>query len=159
MTGVTMTAIVPRRFLRDPRRFERAINNALDGTALAVKADFGATVATWRNKPRFTIRSRIGERVISTDGVVYRFVSGGTRPHLIRAKTPAGLAFYRTGFRAKTRVRKIVSYKGQAANKDFTRPQVVRHPGIAAREYPQVLQEKYTKLFPKTLQRAIDAEC
>lgn len=159
MTGIAMTAIVPARFLRDPRRFQRAIENALDGVAADVEKDFKTTVATWREKPRFYIRVRAGERIIATDGVVYRWVSGGTRPHLIRAKTRAGLAFYATGFRPKTRVHQIVSYKGQAANRDFTRPQVVHHPGTEAREYPQVLKEKYAKLFPKTLQRAIDAEC
>jgi hypothetical protein len=159
MTGVEMTAIIPRKFLRDPIRFERAIENALDGAALDVKADFGATTSTWNDRPRFYIRKQKGERFIGTDGLIYKFVSGGTKPHLIAARNAPRLAFYATGFRPKSRVRYIGANKGHRANKDFRRPLVVHHPGTQAREYPQVLKEKWDKELPKILQRSIDAEC
>jgi hypothetical protein len=158
MTGVDMTVIVPTRFLRDPVRFERAIENTLDGAALDIKVDFAVTTSTWTNQPRFYIRKTKGERFIGTDGLIYKFVSGGTKPHLITAHTPKGLAFYATGFRPKSRVRFIGSNKGQQANKDFRRPMVVHHPGTQAREYPEVIKEKWDQELPKIFQRAIDSE-
>jgi hypothetical protein len=159
MTGVDMQVIVPTKFLRDPIRFERAIENTLDGAAKDIQVDFNVTTSTWNNKPRFYIRRSKGERFIGTDGVVYKFISGGTRPHIIKAHTLKGLAFYATGFRPKSRVRYIGANKGQRANKDFRRPMVVHHPGTEAREYPQVIAEKWNKLLPGIFQRAIKAEC
>ena len=156
---VSMQVIVPKKFLSDPKRFVRAVENTLDGAALDVKADFGATTRTWKERPVFYIRSKPGERFIGTDFMVYKWVSDGTRKHLIVAKAGRRLAFYATGFRAKTRPRMIGSNQGRAANSNFVRPLVVHHPGTTAREFPLVIREKYDKLLPKIMQRAIDAEC
>ncbi len=158
MTGIKAEVIVPKAFMRPPDRFVKAVENALDGVAMSVKIDFQVTTQTWQHRPVFFIRKRKGEIFIGTTGLIYKFVSGGTRPHLITAHTPRGLAFYATGFRPKTRVRVIRSNVGRQADRDFRRPMVVHHPGNEAREYPEVIAEKYDKLLPAILQRAIDSQ-
>jgi len=158
MTGVKVEVIVPKEFMRPPARFVKAIETALDGVAMNTKIDFQVTTQTWKNRPVFFIRKRPGEIFVGTTGLVYKFVSGGTRPHLITAHTPRGLAFYATGFSPKTRKRVIASYPGSQANRDLRRPMVVHHPGTEAREYPEVIAEKYDKLLPAILQRAIDSQ-
>jgi len=158
MTGIRAEVIVPKEFMRPPTRFVKAVETALDGVAMDVKIDFQVTTQTWHNRPVFFIRRRPGEMFIGTTGLIYKFVSGGTRPHLITAHTPRGLAFYATGFSPKTRKRVIASYPGRSADRDLRRPMVVHHPGNEAREYPEVIAEKYNKMLPSILQRAIDSQ-
>lgn len=149
---------MPTAFMRDPQRFVVAVENALNGVANDIKIDFQVTTQTWKNRPVFFIRRSANERFIGTTGLIYKFVSGGTKPHLITAHTPRGLAFYATGFAPKTKVRTIASYAGKQADKNFRRPMVVHHPGNEAREYPEVIAEKYSKTIGVTLQRAIDSQ-
>lgn len=145
--------------LFDTRKLSRAIDNALDGAALGAKVDFDTTTRTWNNRPTFLIRRTApGERKVYTTDLIYHFVSGGTRPHKIRAKNGPSLGFYATGFRPKSRRRWLGSNKGRRADKDFIRPVEVNHPGTEAREYPEAVVEKWNDKMPQVLQRAIDAE-
>ena len=159
MTGVDMTVIVPTRFLRNPARFERAIENTLDGAAKDVKVDFNVTTGTWDDRPEFEITTpQKGVRLIKTTHKIYFFISGGTKPHIIRPRNAKALSFNATGFRPKSRVGYIGSNKGHQADKDPRRVLVVHHPGTKAREYPQAIKEKWDKELPKIFQRAIDSE-
>jgi len=152
-------AIVPKDLVLDTKKMTRVINNALNGAALSAKADFGTTTRTWRRKPKFLIKKpKTFIRDIYTINEIYLFVSGGTRSHPIPARRGGRLAFFRTGFRAKTRVRYIGSNKGSRASSNFVRPKIVQHPGTKAREFDIEIQKKWQKQLNKTLQRAIDAE-
>lgn len=153
-----MKAVVPRRLALDPRRLGRAIENALDGAARAAKVDFEVTQQTWSEKSRaaFEIVSRPGERVVQTADRPYVFVTGGTRPHVIRARAAARLAFP-ANFAAKTTPRRIASGAGgRGGPMVFVRE--VRHPGSEAREFEVVIAAKWQGRLPVTVQRAIDAE-
>lgn len=146
------------KFLDIPE-FERAITNSLNDIALDVRIDFRVTTQTWHNRPDFVItRPDKWAREVSTKSVIYKYVSRGTKPHIIVPRNAKALAFFRTGFRAKTRVGRIVSLKGAPATKDFTMTLKVHHPGTKAREYEKTIGDKWQKEAPKVLQRALDAE-
>ena len=155
-----MEAVLPKDLVVDIKKMDRVVNNAMDGAALGAKVDFDVTTRTFRRRPAFLIKTpKYGVRDVYTIDEIYSYLDDGTRAHVIRARRRGGrLAFYRSGFRAKTRVRYIGSNKGRSANKDFSRPESVMHPGFPAREFSIEIQKKWQKMLNKILQRAIDAE-
>jgi len=145
--AISLTPIkVPRRILADPARVIRAVENALTGTALAVKVDFDTTTRTWKNRPKFTIKRSKLRRLVSTTDDVYRFVSRGTRVRY---------AVMSDDFVAKTRPGIIGSGKGKGGLVGFTKRPL---PGIQARDFEPTIKKKWDREFPRNVQRAIDAE-
>jgi len=140
-------AIIPRELLGNPAAIERAVNNALDASALDIKIDFDVTTQTWRRRPRFFIRREPGQRLIYTENRIYRFVSGGTRVRYA-TMTP--------DFKAKTVVRVIASYPGRGG-RAFINKRKPR-PGIKARKFSEEIIKKWQPRLPTIFQRAIDAE-
>lgn len=150
--------IVPKELI-DTERMMRAIDNTLDQQAAAVKSQFNVTTMTWKNRPTFLMRTTPGIREIYTTDLIYKYVSEGTKPHIIVPRNAKALHFFATGFRAKTRIRVIErSNIGATATQDETFTQLVHHPGTEAREFAEAIAEKWQDELPKQLQRAIDAE-
>jgi hypothetical protein len=156
MTEINLVPIIPKKFLT--LNLTRIIENQLEENAKAIKVDFEVTTRTWKERPSFFIKKIPDGRRIYTDNQVYLWVSGGTKPHKISARNAERLAFFATGFRAKTRPRWIGSNKGHNANKDFTRPKSVNHPGTTAREFDTTIKEKWDKEAPRQFLRALRAE-
>ena len=152
---MSMKVIIPRN-LFNTAKLERAIENALTGSAKAAKVDFDVTTQTWDRRPDFTIDSEPGKRTISTDNEIYGYVNDGTESHPIVAKNAPTLVFG-VPFGAKTQVRVIGSGAGSRGT-IIRRPKAIMHPGTVAREFDQVIKEKWDDLLPKTLQRSIDSE-
>lgn len=145
--AISLTPIkLPRRLLVDPVRVFRVVENALTGTALAVKVDFDTTTRTWKDRPKFTIQRSKLRRLVSTTDDVYRFVSRGTRVRY---------AVMSDDFRPKTRVGYLGSNKGRGGMVGFTKRPL---PGIQARQFEETVKKKWDKEFPRNVQRAIDAE-
>lgn len=144
---IRMEVILPRRKLFDADKLGKAVENALNGVALDVQADFGTTTQTWNHQPGFNIQKKTGERIVSTDDKIYGFVSRGTR---VRR------ALMSPDFRPKTRNRYIGSDQG--AGRVLVVRRTLNRPGISAREFDVAIREKWEKEFPKILQRAIDSE-
>lgn len=170
MTIPALQVILPKKFLKDAARFERIIENTLDGAALSMQIDFQVTTQTWEHKPRFYIRRKSGERFVGTDHRVYHMLNVGTRPHIIQpkfgrrfgaalmGKRRPRLAFFATGFKPKSRPEMIASYKGRQAGKDFRTPLKVHHPGTQARKWDKRIRDKWQHKLHAIMQRAIDAE-
>jgi len=153
----SMKVFIPKELVANPQKLARAATNALDGAAAGAKADFAVTTATWSHKVAFQVdKGRPDRRVVGTDDEIYGYVTGGTRPHIIVAHGKA-LAFPGGGFRPKSRVRTIGSNKGSKGGAVILRPRV-NHPGTTAREFEDVIAEKWQADLPITMQRAIDAE-
>lgn len=136
----------------DKTRLSRVIENWKNEMALAIKADFGVTVQTWRQKPDFTIQSDGGARVIGTDptkgaGLIYKFVALGTRVRYATMSKPFG---------AKTTPGYIGSVAGIGGVAFISKKHP--RPGIVARQFPKVIADKWRKEAPEQLQRAIDSE-
>jgi hypothetical protein len=149
--------ILPKKLISNPAAMARAITNTLNGTALAIKADFEVTTQTWGDKPTFTIETpNQFERTIGTDDENYIRLNDGTRAHVI---WPHGkVLVFNTPFQSKTLPRSIASGPGhKGGNKVITRGPV-RHPGTAAREWDKAIAQKWDRLFAQNMQRAIDAE-
>lgn len=141
-------AIVPRNAIFAPDRLEKAVENALDGAALAAKADFGVTTQTWETPVKFEIEAvKQGVREVFTTNKIYLYVNHGTRVRYA-TMTP--------DFQPKTTPRLIRSRRG-AGGVAYVRKDRPR-PGIKARKFDEEIAKKWRKQLPKTLQRAIDAE-
>jgi hypothetical protein len=135
---------VSKNFLSD-KRIRRATENALDAIAEDMRIDFLVTTQSWKGKPKFTIdRKKSGERVISTDNLIYKFVSGGTR---VRYATMS------RGFIAKTRSGVIGSGPGRGGRMFVSK--MHPRPGIKAREFPKVIARKWKPRLPMLFRRFI----
>ena len=157
MSVIKIEPILPKRNLFDQVRYRTVIENAGNMTAKAIQVDYEVTVETWTHKATFRIKHSPGSGswIISTSDKIYGYVSGGTRPHIIRPKARGRLRFFRTGFRPKSRVGWIGSNKGHAANKDLAFAKEVHHPGTEARKYPEVIKKKWEAEWGRQLARAI----
>lgn len=155
----TFTAIKPTQII-DTAKLKTVITNQLRMVGKSVKVDFMATTYTWRRKPDFTIvEPNDSTIVIGTDNDIWFMLNVGTRPHIIRIKNAKWLAFRWDGFgtfKAKTVPRQFRSNKGYIG-KRWNYRKSVRHPGHRAREYTDAAREKYQKLLPLIMQRAIDS--
>lgn len=149
--------IVPRKLSVNPQAMARAIQNTLTSTALAIKVDFEVTQQTWEHKATFVITSPTAyTREVATSDENYTRLNKGTAPHIISPR-PGGTLVFRTPFRSKTLPRTIASTSGsKGANQVFTR-KPIHHPGTEAREFDQVIAEKWDKQVGPIFQRSIDA--
>jgi len=143
----------------DPKKYQRAIENAGNESAKAVQVDFKVTTRTWKHQPNFDIEHShgSGEWTVGTDDKIYSYVSEGTRAHVIKPRGAKRLVFFRTGFRPKSRVGWIGSNKGKRANKDLTVAKMVHHPGTQAREFVEAIGEKWDDEWPRQIDRALRA--
>jgi len=158
------TVIVPLpdwdKPLIPPGQMIKAINNALDGTAKAIRVDFNVTTQTWKKKPTFSIylkgaKAPPGTRVVSTMNEIYMYVNYGTKPHPIRPKYANVLAF-QSGYKNKTIPNKIASRPGGAFG-PMVFSKGVQHPGTAARNFDKAIARKWRKEWSRNLQRAINS--
>ena len=120
--------------------------------------DYEMTVRTWTNKPPWKVVSERGQdwsETHGTDSAVYKFVSGGTRPHAIAARRVPALVF-QTGYKPKTAPGRLVSVPGGASG-PIARAKVVQHPGTQARDFDKQVAWKWSQEFPRRAQEAVTA--
>lgn len=160
--GARLQAIRPRKSpAYKTSDFDKAMERALDKTGKAMIRDFKRTVATWEDKPAFSILSRsykIGRRGVSitvgTRDKIYRYVSRGTPPHIIRPRKAAALAFPGK-FTPKTAPGRFLSKPGSRGGETVFAKEV-RHPGTEARKFEELVAERHRKLG--TLEKNIQTE-
>lgn len=149
------------KILPDVKKMKKALGNALTGTAKAIKVDYDVTTQTWTNRAEFTIESpNWYERLITTQSEIYGYVTGGTRPHPIRARNAPALSFQWGGpgsYSAKTTPRVVASKAGGSSGPTVYR-QEVQHPGTQAREFEVTISDKWQKRWPTIVYRAIASE-
>lgn len=150
------SVIIPSSLLPNPERIIKALENALTGAALAAQVDFYVTTETWKTQPKFKIAVKRLRRTVSTDNVIYGYVNDGTVPHVIMPRVKAALAFS-TPFVAKTVPHVIASRTGGRGG-DTHFAKIVHHPGSAAREFDEVIHDKWEKKLLDLCQRSIDSE-
>lgn len=120
--------------------------------------DFSATTKTWNHKPKFANEFEDGRNRIrvaaSTGDKIYGYVSGGTRPHMIRPKRGKVLRFPGGKYRAKTSPGTIGSSSGGSSGAAvFSRG--VRHPGTKARNFDETIAKKWERPFRKRINEAV----
>lgn len=151
-----MRVVVPKELI-NTATLRRAIENALEGEAKAVKVDLDVTTQTWRSRPTFTIGRGDGKRTVATEDEVYGYVDAGTDAHIITAKSPTRPLTFGIGGSPKT-TPKVIGSRAGTKGSQVVRAQVVHHPGTAAREFTVSVKNKWDNRLPDVLQRAIDAE-
>lgn len=155
---VSIKVKIPKQLATDPKLYARVIPTFLRDRAKDIRVDFLVTTRTWKTKPDFIIKKIQNGYEIMTYNKIYKYVSGGTKPHIIKARRVPFLRFYRVGFRPKSKIRYIGSLKGARANKVLAIVKSVQHPGIQARDFDAAIGEKWTKQIPAILKRVLETE-
>lgn len=153
---IKATFIKPKGKVFPRQAIERALENGLSAAARGARVDFNVTTRTWTHRPEFNIDKSPGKRKVYTDDTVYKFVSGGTKPHDIRPKNGKVLVFGGPGFKAKTSPGVIGSKKGKKGSGTIITPKVVKHPGTVARNFDKAVQKKWREQLPRIIQNAIN---
>jgi len=135
---VKITPHVGRKTVGSPDEVEAAIEKSLDANARATQAEYEKTVATWNDKPVFTITKTKYGRSIGTRDKIYKFVDGGTRPHIIKPKGPGYPLRFATGGSPKTKPQIVSSYNGKPGDQPRA-AYLVHHPGTKARGFTKIL--------------------
>jgi len=151
---IVAKAIKPARFRIEG--FDRAIRAAVNSAADGIMKDFEATVATWNHKVKFDKIVSFTppvEVLVGTDDEIYRYVDEGTRPHVIRPKNAPRLVFP-SGYVAKTQPKVIGSRAGGGFG-DLAFAMSVHHPGTEARQFDQMIKEKWEPLFRRKMHAAM----
>lgn len=152
-------AIVPRLPVLDVRRFEQAIQAALNDAEREALVSYGNTVQTWTRKPVFTSqRLALWERVIGTDDEIYGYVNHGTEPHIIRPRNPGGVLAFQSGYQAKT-IPNVAFSRAGGAFGPTVHAREVNHPGTEARNFDDAIanrvQSRIVSLFNLGMRNAI----
>lgn len=153
---IEVRAITTKGKLFDTAASWRELSRALSAAAEGARVDFRVTVQTWNKQPKFEIAGDQYSRRVFTTDAVYGYVDRGTKPHIIAPKAGKALVF-RGGYKAKTRVRVIGSGSGGASGDAVFVQGVVHHPGTEAREFSEVIHDKWQKRFPQLVSVAIAA--
>jgi hypothetical protein len=154
---ISLEPILPKKNPFDPARYKAEIDAATITAKNGIQADYRKTVATWDHKPTFYTTRRGYIWYIGTKDKIYSYVELGTPPHLIPKTINPNkrLAYFKTGFRPKSRVGYIASYGGAKASSNFRRPYQVHHPGTKARKFSEKIKEKWQKEFARLCKQAI----
>lgn len=149
--------ILPKKLIGNPAAMSRAITNALNMAAKDMQTDFRVTTQTWNTSVDFAIETpSTWERIVGTNSALYGMLNEGTKPHAIFPRRSKILSFAPV-FRAKTTPRSISSGSGGSSG-DHVVARHVNHPGTEPREWDTVIAQKWDRLFPQLMQRAIDSE-
>ncbi|MCI0420408.1 MAG: hypothetical protein L0312_14485 [Acidobacteria bacterium] len=143
----------------DTRLLKKEIDKAVDKTTKAALDDFKKTTRTWEKKPPFEqVKAHdVGSDTVGAAGTnnkIYRFVTRGTRAHVIKPKRKTFLRF-RSVYRAKTTRRVIGSKRGGASGElVFTRKPVL-HPGTEAREFEEEISARHQVTLENNVTAAV----
>lgn len=142
-----------------PDEVFKALETSMDETLKAARDDFKKTTRTWNTKVDWILITshRAGTRLegaTGTNNKIYGYVSRGTKPHIIRPKRGRVLSF-RSGYRAKTIIRRLGSNAGGAYGAQVFAKQV-NHPGNKGREFEEAIADKYQSILQKRMQDAIN---
>jgi hypothetical protein len=122
--------------------------------------DYAKTVVTWNDKPKFTSKISMQNPItleVGTDDAVYGYVDLGTKPHIIRAKTPKGLFFKgrtKKG-KPKTTPNIVQSFPGQPGE-GLVNIMQVNHPGNKPRQFSHWIEKTYKAELDRELKNALE---
>lgn len=117
--------------------------------------DFESTVATWKHKPIFELKTSTAQNTPSleisvlTDDPIFGWVDEGTKPHII-VPVKAKRLFFSVGGSPKTQPNLIGSSSGSPGNAPVV-ALVVHHPGTKARNFTVKIENKWRGEFGKRM--------
>jgi hypothetical protein len=127
---------------------------------------FEKIVAKWTHQPEFkafkTIKktyTSVNVYPVGENADIWRYVSGGTEPHLIpKSPLPYHLKFNWGGYGSyKPRTTTSGGYKGpgKVIGGTIHRPKQVHHPGNKARNFEKHIARWYTKRYRQVMKNAV----
>ena len=152
-----LEAIIPKPINTDV--FAREFRVVANETERELRKLFDQTTATWEHGVKWIRRSKVSGRVVEvvvgTNDEIYKYVSVGTRPHLIpRTPKTAGALRFRTGYTPKTTPGVLRSRAGGARG-DYAYAKQVRHPGTDARKFAETIAKEFERPFKKIVDDAM----
>lgn len=155
--AVILKAVVSKPI--NPNVFVREFRSVADETERELQKMFDQTTETWEHRVAWIRRNKVSgavmEVIVGTNDEIYKYVSAGTRPHLIPSvpKTRGSLRF-RTGYTAKTRPGVLRSGPGGARG-DYAYAKQVRHPGTDARRFAENVAKEFERPFKRLIDEAM----
>lgn len=143
---ISVKPILPKRKLFNVPAGDAAKEQALKQLGEEAKALFEKTVETWTDKPNFTVNENENNVTVGTSSKVYSYVDKGTSVRY---------AVMSDDYNPKTRSRVIGSSGGRGRMIFVSRNHP--KPGIVAREFSAIIQERMQKKFAATFKRVIKA--
>jgi hypothetical protein len=139
-----------------------AERNTLEDLRQGIRSDLGKVTATWEHKPVFfeqKLHATGGtlfqnEIRITTNDAIFRFVDEGTRPHMIRPRSPGGVLAFQTGYTRKTYPGYITSVQG-GKHGPLRFARAVRHPGTKPRRFTETITRKWQATAGTLLERRV----
>jgi hypothetical protein len=135
--------------------------------ARLMRADLEANTATWKHQPKWkeNVSLRGGSSIYmeladdSDAATIYKYVDRGTRPHEIWAGFYTGKSSHKTlAFPSvstpKTQPNTLGSGPGGSSGPTVMVPHV-DHPGTAARNFTDMLQQKWQPLYKRHMEDAM----
>jgi hypothetical protein len=149
--------ILPKPF--KPDALINELKKGVRETQRKIQQDFQGTTEGWKHEVKFTLHNlTVNDKEISgatgTKDKIYRYVSQGTEPHIIRAKPGKTLRFF-PGYSAKTRPNSIVSGGGGGQTDVAVFRQEVHHPGNDPRNFPQTIARLRNADFKRRMKEAL----
>jgi len=142
-TRIRIEPILPKKLFNVPAG-QAAKEQALSELAEEAKAMFEKTVETWDEQPDFTINENQNNVSIGTRSKIYGYIDRGTAVRYA-TMTP--------DFAPKSRVRVIASARGKGGLAFVSRNHP--KPGIQAREFSVIIQERMQKKFASRFKSVI----
>lgn len=160
MVSVKISVTVPKEMFKVQAWRNRVMQVQSSKTKPELQKMFRATVAGWKNKPRFYGRKDVAVYHIGMivhpaserNGEIYALVNAGAPPHPILPKK--GFLRFRPGYSASTSPKILSSranqrFGGYVSSRGITNPP---HPGFEAREFDVTIAEQYADTFAKDMQ-------
>ncbi len=135
------------RGLFDDKAFRADLRRINQAEARAMKRSFQRTTRTWEHEVTFRQMTEIEPEptvLVYTTDEIYGYVSGGTR---VRR------ALMSRDFSPKTRPGVLDSRPGRGGVVFISRK--LNRPGIQARRFPELVEEKHLKGYRRDVERAI----
>lgn len=155
--SVRINVKVPEIIL-DSQLIRQAIERKMEQkTAPDLLKEFRKTVDGWSNAPRFQTEFHHVQKLstqVFTESERYAYVNNGTPAHVITPRG-GGMLRFQTGYRAATTPKVIGSRRPQRFG-PVVGARAVRHPGIEARLFDEVIALEYVDTFVHDIQDAIN---
>lgn len=133
----------------------------------ALVKEFEEVVSDWDHKPDFAARKYVNKGAIEVavypagkNKAIWRYVSEGTKPHVIRPKNAKALSFVWGGpgsYNPKTTPGPPPTWggPGTVTGGETVVRREVHHPGTKARNFEKYIADQYRPKFRKEIENAM----
>lgn len=120
---------------------------------------FNDIVNNWEHKPEFNSKPTVSSDIIAIaiypvgeNKDIWKFVSGGTKEHLIFPKRAKSLRFVGGGVYIPKTAKGVYGGPGIVRGGEVIYAKAVKHPGNEAREFEKYVKDSEAKWFSDTME-------